>query len=270
MTFLAHPYYLNAKDMFNFILSTPKTGWSWDPKGITWHNSADPDLTKWDNYPDQVKQSWGGNYNYYCKVDMRWHSGPHLCATPDNSFFLCDLRADGVHASCFNSDHFGVETIGNFAPGADDPTTGRGLQSMLNAASSIAALCILMGWDPRDVINFHRMCLQDHHPCPGSLVTDSWAISLVQDAIAQYNGASPAPTPVPPPKPTPDLSSVIKVQTAFKLLHFDIAVDGIYGTQTTGVIKAFQAILGLPQTAMLDSVTKAALVKALLQFNVSP
>jgi hypothetical protein len=180
MTFLPHAPYLDADEMAKFILAIPETGWTWSPVGVTWHNTASPSLAQWDGWPEAVREAWGDNYDHYCKIDQRWHSGPHFCATPDKSFVLCEPRADGVHASCFNRDHFGVETVGDFRAGADDPLSGRGLAAMQSAANIVAALCLRMGWDPEKAINFHRDCLQDHHPCPGALVTNEWAIGLVK------------------------------------------------------------------------------------------
>lgn len=187
MTFLPKPYYLGAGDMAKFILSIPATGWTWEPIGITWHNTAAPSLKQWDAYPEPVKEAWGSNYDHYCRFDQRWHSGPHFCATPDKSFVLCEPRADGIHSTCFNRTHFGVETVGDFRLGVDDPTIGHGLFSMTNAANIIAALCKRMGWIPEKVVNFHRVCTRDHHPCPGDLVKSDWAINLVNERLDVLN-----------------------------------------------------------------------------------
>jgi N-acetylmuramoyl-L-alanine amidase len=187
VSFLPKPYYLDRDDMVKFVLGIPRTGWTWEPVGITWHNTAAPSLKQWDAYPEAVKEAWGSNYDHYCKFDQRWHSGPHFCATPDNSFVLCEPRADGIHSTCFNSTHFGVETVGDFRHGADDPLSGRGLASMQNAALIIAALCKRMGWAPTRVVNFHRECTRDHHACPGDLVTDDWALRLVVANLTALN-----------------------------------------------------------------------------------
>lgn len=280
MTFLPKSYYLDADDMAKFILSIPTTGWTWAPVGVTWHNTGAPTLSQWDAYPDAVKAGWGGNYDHYCRVDQGWHSGPHFCATPDKSFVLAEPRADGVHASCFNRDHFGVETVGDFRHGSDDPLSGRGLASMKAAANVIAALCLRMGWTPARAVNFHRDCPQDHHACPGDLVTNAWALSLVTGRMGELlrpstnsgqapssldsSGGSGAPAPQPT-SPAADLSTIKRVQAALAALKFKLDVDGQTGPETEGVLGSFQTIAGLPVTKAPDDATKAAIRKALAE-----
>ena len=179
MTYLPRAIYLDLDDMAKYILAIPATGWSWKPVGVTWHNTGVPTLKQWDNWPKPVCDAWGDNLDHYYKYEERWHAGPHACGTPDKGIVLGDFRANGVHASCFNSDHFGVETVGDFRKGSDDPLSGRGLLSMQSSANIIAALCLRMGWSVMK-INFHRECTRDHHACPGDLVTDEWAIGLVK------------------------------------------------------------------------------------------
>jgi hypothetical protein len=190
MTYLPRALYLDLDDMAKFILAIPATGWTWKPAGITWHNTGVPSLKLWDSWPQAVRDAWGDNYDHYCKFDEGWHAGPHAVGAPDKGIVLGEFRANGVHASCWNSDHFGIETVGDFRHGGDDPLSGRGLSSMQSSANIIAALCKRMGWDPRTVINFHRGCKRDGHACPGDLVTDAWAIGLVETRLAQLGGTA--------------------------------------------------------------------------------
>lgn len=241
MTFLPHPYYLNTDDMAKFIFAIPVSNWTWKPVGVTWHNSGDPDLKKWAAYPEAVRQAWGANLDHYYKFDKGWHSGPHFAGTPEGAFVLCEPRANGVHASCFNSDHFGIETIGDFRTGGDDPLSGRGLLSMQSSANIIAALCIRMGWNPTKVINFHRDCPKDGHPCPGNLVTDGWALSLVYARLAILNGTAPAPPPTvapPAPLPVPDAPTLAQAAATFQVavrtfqMLAGLEIDGDIGPLT--------------------------------------
>ncbi len=260
--FLPRTLYLDAADMAAFIAAIPKSGWTWSPVGITWHNTAEPDLGQWDAWPQRVKEAWGDNYDHYCRFEQRWHSGPHFCATPDRSFVLCEPRADGVHASCFNRTHFGVETVGNFCRGGDDPLTGRGLASMQAAANIIAALCKRMSWTPSKAINFHRQCPADHHDCPGSRVTREWAVGLVESRLASL-GAPSEPPPAPAGAPAFDLSAAPGVQGALNALGFRLDVDGVDGPETDQAIRSFQRHAGLAVDGRVGPATIAAIQTAL-------
>jgi tail lysozyme len=219
MTYLPKAQRFTRDGMVSYILSIPKTGFKvspaygimWNPKGVTIHNTASPDLVQWSKYSEAQKESWGDNLNEYYRK-MGWHSGPHFAATPEPwSYVLCDPQADGVHDSCVNIDHFGVETVGNFEVGGDDPNSQAGVAALASAINIMAALSIRFGFDP-DATDFHRRCKRDGHPCPGSRVTDQFIISGVKARIAEINKQSTlvnlgpltqsqypqAPTPMPP------------------------------------------------------------------------
>ena len=201
MTFLADALRLDAADMTKYILAisdtgflpNPNTGLVWTPKGVVLHNTAVPSLGLWNTYSDVQKSNWGNNLNNYYK-GMHWHSGPHFCGTPESwSVVLCDPLADGVHDTCRNATYFGVETVGNFAPGADDPTQGPGLAALQASVNIIASLCVRFDFDPDNDIDFHRNCKADGHLCPGTLVTDAWAIQLIK---AQVTAIKASQSPV--------------------------------------------------------------------------
>ena len=200
MTYLPTALYLDADAMAADILAIPRTGFKpnpntgrlWQPLGVTWHNTGAPSLGQWNGYPEATKRLWGDNLNRYYK-GMGWHAGPHACGAPEPyAIKLGDWLADGVHASCFNANHFGVETVGNFCAGGDDPTTGRGLASMQSTANIIAALCLRFGWAPEAAVNFHRQCEADHHACPGNLVSEAFAIGLVKARMAELQAKGAA------------------------------------------------------------------------------
>lgn len=200
MTFLAKPLRLTRDDMVKYILALDKTKLTWRPVGVTLHNAAEPDLEMWAKYTEAQKENWGANYDFFCKSTNGWHSGPHFMGTLDDwSYVLCDPLSDGVHASCFNHDHYGCETVGNFADGADDPLNGPGLAAMQSSANILAALCAWMGWEPAQAINFHRECKADGHPCPGARVTSEWAVGLVSQRLLAIKapGAPVTTTAIP-------------------------------------------------------------------------
>jgi hypothetical protein len=197
MTFLPKPLLLNRDDMAAYILALPATGFKvapagttfagtlWTPKGVVWHNTGSPSLGLWDSWSAQTRLNYLNGLDSYYR-NMGWHSGPHFMGTPeDYAAVLCDLMADGVHDSCRNVDHFGVETVLNAVPGGDDPTTGRGLLAMQSSANIIAALCVRFKWAPAGAIDFHRTCVHDHHACPGVLVTNEFALGLVETRMAE-------------------------------------------------------------------------------------
>lgn len=247
MTFLPHTIYLSLDDMVTYILAIPTTGWSWKPVGITWHNTGNPTLKMWDAYPQAVKNAWGDNLDHYYRTDptTHWHAGPHAAGTPDEGIVLGEFTANGVHSRCYNSDHFGIETVGDFRTGGDDPLTGRGLLSMQSSANIIAALCKRMNWVPGNVINFHRQCTQDHHACPGDLVTDAWALGLVTARLAVLNGSSPAPIAPPAPVPTPNALTTAASAMVAAVLNFQKAAglreDGDPGPATRAAFLAVNA-----------------------------
>jgi hypothetical protein len=195
MSYLDHAAYIKNEDITKAILDIPKTGFkpnpntgvTWSPIGVTWHNTSNPSLGLWNSWKEETKRAWGDNLISYYK-GLGWHAPPHAVATPEGyAIQLGDWLADGVHASCYNRDHFGVETVGNFATKGDDPTTGRGLEAMQSAANIIASLCKRFGWDPTKSVNFHRQCTADNHACPGNLVSQKFAFQLVKDRLAQLS-----------------------------------------------------------------------------------
>jgi hypothetical protein len=235
MTFLANPPRLNADDVVKYVLALDKSKLTWRPVGVTWHNAGAPNLKQWAAYPESVKEAWGRNYDFYCRVTNGWHSGPHGIGTPEGwAFILCDLLSDGVHASCFNRDHFGFETVGDFAPGADDPLTGAGLASMQSTANLIAAVCEWLGLDPDTAINFHRECARDGHPCPGALVKDDWAKGLVKARLAEIKGFAPMATAPAPAAPAPTHSAALAMRAAVEAFQraAGLDVDGDPGPLT--------------------------------------
>ena len=114
VAYLPSTLYLHPDEMVADILAIPHTGLSWSPTGGTFHNTAAPSLGQWNTYSPATRLAWGDNLNRYYR-GLGWHAGPHACGTPEGyAIKLGDWRANGVHASCFNSNHYGVETVGNF------------------------------------------------------------------------------------------------------------------------------------------------------------
>lgn len=214
MTYLTKALRFERDAMVAKIMATSPR---WSPKFVVLHNTAAPSLANWLAYSQGQKESWGDNLNSYYR-HMGWHSGPHLAATPEIwSYQLCDLDEDGVHASCFNSVAYGIEMVGDFRSGSDDPTKGPGLGVVESAINMLAALHLRFNWNPSDYVygvkglHFHCECKRDDHACPGALISKPDIITRVLARMSEIKGipitsSQPLPasslfpeeTPMPP------------------------------------------------------------------------
>lgn len=88
------------------------------------------------------------------------------------------LDRRGVHARSFNSDGWGIEMLGDYD--VEDPTTGRGLKVLKNAASAISTLLGVNGGDTGD-IKFHRDDPKTDKSCPGKRVSKAMVATLVNN-----------------------------------------------------------------------------------------
>ena len=141
------------------------------------------------------------------------NSGPHLVCCPDYIWILCDLEQDGVSVSCWNHLTIGIEMVGDYSDGADDPNSGDGARVIANGVSATAILANKLKWDlTKDVmgvsgLHFHRECLHDHHACPGNRVNKTAINQRILSAMTVLAGqTSPVPIvplPVAPVGPEP-------------------------------------------------------------------
>jgi Putative peptidoglycan binding domain/N-acetylmuramoyl-L-alanine amidase len=97
----------------------------------------------------------------------------------------------------------------------------------------------------------------DSHWDPGNL---QWSKLFEVASGAPYAPQPPDPAPPRLCAGGPDLQTVAGYQAA---LAFKIDVDGGAGPQTAAVLRAFQAIAGLPATGAIDDATRTALTKDL-------
>jgi hypothetical protein len=189
MTFLANPLGFTPGEFKTYVESLHWTGWK--PNFLVLHNTAEPNLAQWVH--SGLGQTAGAqrvlNLNHYYKSDEGWHSGPHLFVAPDLIWVACDLTADGVHASCYNSESIGVEMAGDYATEAFD--SGDGAKVRDNAVAALAILHKAIGISP-DTLRFHKECIRDHHDCPGRNVDKADVIARVKawSLAALVGGAS--------------------------------------------------------------------------------
>jgi len=250
-TFLDPPVHYAVTE-FRAMLGALKLG-AWRPKFPTLHNTGAPSLAQWLAYGPTPQERWGASLNRYYQ-GLGWHAGPHLVVCPDYVWVLCNLTLPGVSVSCWNSETFGIEMVGDYDIGAKDQfSTGDGAKVRDNAATVLAALAEKFEWG--DLANFalgarglhfHRECTADHHSCPGSQVTKP---DMLARAAALRGALGPivaAPVPVSPPPPplplTPPQVAARAMQTA---------------------VKAFQAASGLEPDGIPGRLTEAAYAHAL-------
>jgi hypothetical protein len=204
MTFLAQPLGFTPDEFQTYVAGLR---WKlWKPQFLTLHNTAEPNLAQW-NHSGLGKVAGERrvqNLNHYYKVVQGWHSGPHIFVAPDLIWVACDLTANGVHASCYNSVSIGVEMVGDYSTEAFD--SGDGAKVRDNTVAALAILRKALKIDPR-TLHFHKECLRDHHDCPGKNVVKADVIARVQAwpaAVAAKEAAKPvaaAPHPFIPDIP---------------------------------------------------------------------
>jgi hypothetical protein len=194
-TFLNPPVHYALAE-FGAMLAGLELG-SWRPRFPTLHNTGVPSLKQWLAYGPTPQQRWGANLDRYYS-GLGWHAGPHLVVCPDYVWTLCDLAKSGVSVSCWNSETFGIEMVGNYEVGGDDFASGDGAKVRDNAAAVLAALSEKFGWGDLSEIaigvrglHFHHDCAADHHACPGSRVTKPDMLARIKACEAALAG-SPA------------------------------------------------------------------------------
>ena len=153
--------------------------------------------------------------------------------------------------------------VGNFEPGADVFDSGPGASVRDNAVFILAALCEKFGWEIADTLHFHRECLQDHHACPGSLVSKDAIVQRVHTLLEAWgHGGTPAPAaPIVDTDPA-SVGGVAWAQTRLNAMKFarpPLVVDGDAGVKTRNAVAHFQSVKGL----FVDGILGPNTIKAL-------
>jgi len=189
MTYMTAPKHYSCEEFAAYVKGL---SWSkgWKAAFPTLHNTGVPSLKQWQAYGATAQERWGASLNRYYQ-GLGWHSGPHLVCCPDYIWVLCDPEADGVSVSCWNRVTFGIEMVGDYRVGGDDPTTGDGLKVVENAVFAVATLAKKLGWvvgvyhEGVSGLHFHRECVRDHHACPGDRIDKA---DIVKRVLAQMDG----------------------------------------------------------------------------------
>ena len=186
-------------------------------------------------------QRLGRQLRHYSEFDEGWHAGPHAVGAPDRSIVLGEFCADGVHASCWNNDHFGIETVGEFAtdltigsPDAASCGCRAARTSLPRSANAWAGNRARSSTFIADSTRWSRLPRGSCDGCSGD--------RPCREAFAELGG-EPAPAAATPPSAPTPVSFDLQLPKAFSwivALGARIPVDGDLGPQTESAIKAFQ------------------------------
>lgn len=164
-------------DSFGEYLKTLKRpDWA---KAVCLHHTASPSLAQrpkgWTiQHIENMREFYKG---------MGWKSGPHLYTDEDQVFGMTPLTETGVHAVSFNRSAIGIEALGFYSKGQEDPKSDRGLYVWLNTARITR---LLLDWLTLPInektVLFHRDDPKTSKDCPGSQVSKDWIIQEIKNA----------------------------------------------------------------------------------------
>lgn len=161
-------------DSFGEYLKTIKPP-TW-AKAVCLHHCYAPSLAQ---RPQGFKIQHIENMRDFYK-GMGWRSGPHIYTDEDQIFGMTPLTETGVHARSFNRTAIGIEALGNYSKGGEDPFSGRGLQVWQLTADITGKLLRWLNLPANDkTVLFHRDDPLTSKDCPGSQITKQWVLSLI-------------------------------------------------------------------------------------------
>jgi len=161
---------------------------------ITLHHTASPSLA---DRPNGLTVQHIRNIQSFYQNKLGWKSGPHLFIDEDEIFGMCDFRAKGIHAVSFNASSIGIEVLGYYDTGREDPKSGRGLRCWTNAAATARVLLDWLGLKKSaKTVLFHRDDPKTKKSCPGTAVTKDWFLGLIPG-----EAGDPVHQPALPAKP---------------------------------------------------------------------
>lgn len=157
---------------------------SWRPIGIVWHNTAEPNLRRWHDFP---RLHWMTGLESYYK-GLGWNGGPHLfCDDGSDGIGLFNpLNRRGTHSPSFNAQYIGIEHVGDY--NVEDDDTGAGLKVKTNGIIATAILCARLGIPvDGDHIKLHKEDPRTDHDCPGKNMARDKDKSI--QAVLEYMGS---------------------------------------------------------------------------------
>lgn len=161
-------------DSFGEYLKTIKPP-TW-VKAVCLHHTYSPSLAQ---RPQGLKIQHIENMRDFYK-GMGWKSGPQLFTDEDQVFGMTPLTETGVHALSFNRTAIGIEALGNYSKGGENPSSGRGLQVWRTTAEITRQLLQWLNLPVNEkTVLFHRDDPKTSKDCPGSQITKQWIFSLI-------------------------------------------------------------------------------------------
>lgn len=146
-------------------------------KAVCLHHTAEPSLAQ---RPQGFKIQHIENMRDFYK-GMGWRSGPHLYTDEDQIFGMTPLTETGVHAVSFNRTAIGIEALGYYSKGGENPFSGRGLQVWQNTTWVTAQLLKWLNLPINDkTVLFHRDDPRTSKDCPGSQISKDWVIQMIK------------------------------------------------------------------------------------------
>jgi len=164
-------------DSFGQYLKTlKKPEWA---KAVCLHHTAAPSLAQrpkgWQiQHIENMKDYYRG---------MGWKAGPHLYTDEDQVFGMTPLNETGTHAVSFNRRAIGIEALGFYSKGEEDPRSGRGLEVWKITAAITRQLLDWLNLPINEqTVLFHRDDPKTSKDCPGSQVSKDWVLGMIRSA----------------------------------------------------------------------------------------
>lgn len=165
----------------SYLKTIKRPAWA---KAVCLHHTAEPSL---------AQRPKGFTIQHIVNIEsfytsLGWKSGPHFFTDEDQVFGMTPPSEKGVHAIPFNSDSIGIEALGYYSKGGENPKSGRGLEVWETTARATKVVLDWLGLPVNEkTVRFHREG-KTSKDCPGAQIDKDWVISLI-------NGVKPiAPT----------------------------------------------------------------------------